>query len=491
MEIAQPKSPLPRKDWNLVIVANRGPLDFVWQDRMWHARQATSALSLMLGPLVHRPDVAWYCCVAEPPDAKLDRHSLFSLASSRSRPGVHIIPVPVAADVYHAYYGMTSNEVLWMLQHGLLGPGGYGVLDDEHVAAWPLGYLPTNRLLADAIIESVVSTRAFLIHDYHLYPLPGLIRRSFPDTPLLHFTHIPFPQPPTLRLLPHDWCESLLSGLLGADVVGFQTMADVRAFLTCCEEMLRTRLDRDTMSVQAIDGRRVRVRAFPASVDPLALRETMRSADAAITRARLAPHLSERTVIRVDRLDPSKNQLVGFFAFARLLEHKPSLRGRVRFLAFLVPSRTGLRSYRTYREAVFRVVEQINSRFADCCARPPIEIFYTNDRLQALVAMETCDVLVVNSRADGMNLVAKEWAIVSRRPGVLVVSETAGVANETIDSALHVSPLDVSGTSMALLTALDMSEAERAYRLARFRERVEKWTAKDWLRAQLAELRLV
>jgi trehalose 6-phosphate synthase len=87
-----------------------------------------------------------------------------------------------------------------------------------------------------------------------------------------------------------------------------------------------------------------------------------------------------------------------------------------------------------------------------------------------------------------MNLVAKEWAIVSQRPGALIVSETAGVTEEAADSALSVSPLDVEGTARAMADALDMPESERAARLARFRDRVTRWTARDWLSAQLVDL---
>jgi hypothetical protein len=130
----------------------------------------------------------------------------------------------------------------------------------------------------------------------------------------------------------------------------------------------------------------------------------------------------------VDRLDPSKNQIIGFCAFGRLLELRPDLCRNVRFLAFLIPSRTDLSVYRNYRDAVYAMIDEVNTRFAADCEGEPIQVFYTNDREQALAAMEQCDVLLVNSREDGMNLVVKEWAVVSQRPGVAVISETAGVA---------------------------------------------------------------
>ncbi|HEX8967706.1 MAG TPA: trehalose-6-phosphate synthase, partial [Chloroflexota bacterium] len=124
----------------------------------------------------------------------------------------------------------------------------------------------------------------------------------------------------------------------------------------------------------------------------------------------------------------------------------------------------------------------------EACGGPPIRVFYTNDREQALAAMQDCDVLLINSLQDGMNLVAKEWAVVARQPGVLVVSETAGVAADADDSALLISPLDVEGTARALADALDMSVTDRRIRHARLLNRVTRWSARDWLNAQLADL---
>src|SRR5262249_52989279 len=160
---------------------------------------------------------------------------------------------------------------------------------------------------------------------------------------------------------------------------------DVRSFLACCEEFLDVSVANG--SVRTHDGRTVCVRAYPASVEPAALRRAMRTAEVKSAHQRLAPERGEMTIIRVDRLDPSKNQQVGFLAVARLLELRPELCGRVRFLAFLVPSRTDLGVYRAYRDAVYRTIEEINARYAEACGGPPIRVFYTNDRDQALAAM--------------------------------------------------------------------------------------------------------
>jgi trehalose 6-phosphate synthase len=480
----------PIVESSIVIVANRGPRDFVWRSGRWVTRTSAGGLVSMLTPLARQPRAVWFCCVSEPPGAQRAREHLYTTAADQTDGRLHLVPVPLPANMYQEYYGRISNEVLWMLQHKLVGSGGYEHLDAGRHRAWSGAYLEANRRLAQAIVASCPSAQAFLIQDYHLYPLPALLRAAFPTTPILHFTHIPFPEVSVLKLLPRSWRETILRGLLGADVVGLQTEGDVQAFLACCAELPRAAVDSGQALVSAEDGRRVAVRAYPASVDPRALRRTMRSMAVGTARRRLAQPAEQLSIARVDRLDPSKNQLIGFLAFGRLLELRPDLRGRVRFLAFLVPSRTDLSVYHAYREAIYRKIAEINERFAVVCGGPPITVFYTNDRDQALAAMECCDALLVNSLEDGMNLVAKEWAVVSQRPGVLIVSETAGVVAEAKGSALLVSPLDVEGTALAMADALDMPIHERATRLARFRQRVHRWTSRHWLSAQLADLGL-
>ncbi len=475
---------------NIVIVSNRGPNDFVWENDRWVVRPAAGGLVSMIDPLARQQDVSWFCCVSESRSASEAREELLTTAADQTDPEHHIIPVPLPTKLYQDYYGAISNEVLWMLQHHLVGRFGYSSLDAERHRAWSEGYLEANRRIAQTIKDSGIKPRAFLIQDYHLYPLPALLREIFPHVPSLHFTHIPFPDSATLKLIPQSWRDTILHGLLGADVIGLQTLWDARPFLGCCEELLGAKVDYKNSTVLSCDGRTVKVRAFPASADPNAVKELMRSPEVEAARTRLAPFTGKerRTVIRVDRLDPSKNQVIGFEAFGRLLEVRPDLRPTLRFLAFLVPSRTDLSVYRAYRDAVYAAIAEVNQRFTAHCGEEPIQVFYTNDREQAFAAMEQCDVLLVNSREDGMNLVVKEWAVISQRPGVAVISETSGVASLTGNDALLVSPLDVEGTARAIETALDMPFAERRERVSRLRESVYEWTAAHWLSAQLAEL---
>jgi trehalose 6-phosphate synthase len=471
----------------LVIVANRGPNDFVWEDGRWRTRPSSGGLVSMLAPLASRPDVAWCCCVSEPPQAVEARRGLYTTAAEQAEPGLHVAPIALPAAMFHAYYGQISNEVLWMLQHGLPLPPDVFTPYSTRTRAWEHGYVAANSRIANSIAASGWKPDAFLLQDYHLYPLPAMLRARFPRTPILHFTHIPFPGPAAWCQLPPAWSGRVIRGLVGADVVGFQTHRDRANFLDCCRAF-GYRVDQSAHTVAAEDGRTVRVRIYPASVSPEEVRSVLARPTLDDARQRLAARPEQQTIVRVDRLDPSKNQPAGFLAFERLLEEHPELHGRLRFNAFLVPSRTDLQVYRAYRDAVFGQIEAINARFAASCGGPVIQVFYTNDREQALAAMADADVLLANSLADGMNLVVKEFAITSVRPGVVVASERMGVAAEAEGTALLIDPADIAATANALYKALAMPRSQRHVRLHRLRQRVQAWTANDWLLAQLRDL---
>src|SRR5205823_409787 len=146
----KPMLPPEDKQARIVIVSNRGPKDFAWTDRGWVTRMASGGLVSMLTPLARRPDVSWFCCVSEPPDAHTAQQGLFTTAADQTDSRLHVVPVPLPADIYHAYYGEISNEVLWMLQHHVVGAGGYDYVDAARHRAWTAGYLEANRHLAQA-----------------------------------------------------------------------------------------------------------------------------------------------------------------------------------------------------------------------------------------------------------------------------------------------------------------------------------------------------
>jgi trehalose 6-phosphate synthase len=281
--------------------------------------------------------------------------------------------------------------------------------------------------------------------------------------------------------------EGIVRGVLGADIVGFHTARDVRAFLTTCEDLLPdVAVDAGARSVTA-GPRRTLVRDYPISVDPrefdaLAASPAVQAAEESVLRAR-----PERMILRVDRTDPSKNVVRGFRALDRLLAKHQDLCGRVTMLARLDPSRQDIPDYAEYLGAIQRAAREVNDRYGTDTWQP-IDLRVDDNFPETVAGYKHYDVLLVNALADGMNLVAKEAPLVNQRDGVIVLSENTGAHEELGPWALSINPFDVEGTADALFTALELPAEDRRRRAEGVREHVRQHDVRAWISAQLADL---
>jgi trehalose 6-phosphate synthase len=391
--------------------------------------------------------------------------------------------------VYDQAYTVIANPLLWFLQHQMWNLPERPVIDAGIMRAWDRGYVAVNDGFAAAVIRNAGRDRRprIMLHDYHLYLAAQPIRRARPGAILSHFTHIPWPPSSIWQTIAPVIRETILTGLLANDVVGMQTERYAHNFLRSVESFLPdAEIDWDARQVRR--GRRTtHVRHYPISIDVEHTRRVAGSAGARRRAAELLARAGRRVIVRVDRMEPSKNILRGFLAYEAMLQRHPRLRREVSFLAFLVPSRTALREYASYARKVQDVVDRINARFGRSDWRP-VQIFYENDYAQGLAAMSIADVVLVNPLIDGMNLVAKEAVVVSERDAALVLSETAGAYDQMASGSLAVAPADIVGTADALHRALDMPADERRRRLAALRRGVEREDITWWLRRQFEDL---
>ena len=234
--------------------------------------------------------------------------------------------------------------------------------------------------------------------------------------------------------------------------------------------------------------RRIKVRAYPISINVEEIRRIGNSPRALEYEKRLQPLCNENTIVRVDRAEPSKNVVRGFKAYKLLLSRYPELQGRVNFLAFLVPSRTHIRQYQRYMEEIEQIVQDINSTFGNE-EWQPVTTFIENNYTQAIAGMKLYDVMLVNSVIDGMNLVAKEGPVVNIREGVLILSETTGAYKQLHKGALAVAPSDIEGTMQAMYQALTMSAEERSQRATTLSEAIEREDITNWICCQLGDIK--
>jgi trehalose 6-phosphate synthase len=203
--------------------------------------------------------------------------------------------------------------------------------------------------------------------------------------------------------------------------------------------------------------------------------------------AKLSADTGEITIVRIDRAEPNKNVIRGFRAYELMLNRYPELKGKVKFLAFLVPSRTHIRQYQRYMDEIQQVIQQINNSLATP-EWQPIVPFIENNYTQAIAGMKLYDALLVNTIIEGMNLVAKEGPVVNSKNGVLVLSHSSGGYQQLSDGAISVSPTDVEGTMEALHQAITMSAEDRKLRAEQLYAAVCREDITHWLNQQMQDI---
>jgi len=391
-------------------------------------------------------------------------------------------------EAYDLMYNTLANPLLWFVQHGIYDLPYAPAFGDDTRRAWEEGYVPVNRNFADAVsrIAGDADTPTILLHDYQLYMTPHFIReRLGAEAFISFFVHIPWPESDYWRVLPDYVRRGVLESLLESNVIAFHTRRYARNFLDTAAEALGAEVDVEKRIVYR-DGREVWVRAYPISIDPSEFEELAKS-DAVLEQEKWIRDLPGKLLLRVDRMDLSKNVVRGFQAYGRMLKCHPEIKGDVTFLAQLQPSRGDIEEYARYAEAIREVVDEVNEEHGTG-DWTPIQLSMEDNFPRSVAAYKNYDVLLVNAIRDGMNLVAKEAAVVNEKDGVLVLSENAGAHEELGDHALTVNPFDIDEQADAIHEALTMPGEEKKRRASALRETVMDNTIEDWVEAQMRDI---
>lgn len=472
----------------LVLVSNRGPVTF--QDD-GSVKRGTGGLVTALSGLASHRDAVWIASALTDGDVRQAKEAAGRSFTARSPGGGEFDVRLVVSDpaAYDRFYNIVANPMLWFIQHYLWDLSNAPDVRRHEVEAFEYGYNVVNEDLATAVIEEIEDEDepVVMVHDYHLYTLPALVRRARPDVFLHHFVHIPWTQSDAWRVLPNRIREELYCGLLANDIIGFHTSSYRRNFLQCCRDLMSLEVDFDRGVVEYED-REVWVRNYPLPIDARALYGVASSDGVAAHERELLARRRDHLILRVDRADLSKNVLRGFSSFDLFLEQHPEFRERVTFIAQLMPSRTDVPEYAEYLERIEALVAVVNHRHGTPDWMP-IQLKLRDDLEEAVAAYKHYDVLLVNAMFDGMNLVAKEGPMVNERDGVSILSENTGAHEELGEFALSVNPFDLQELADSIHAALTMSPSERARRLAGLKEIVTARDPGDWIDEQLADIK--
>lgn len=451
-------------DPSLVVVSNRGPVSFR-KDADGHlvAKRGAGGLVSGIGPLVAGSGAVWIAAALSDADREAAATGVVDAEGFRAR------LLDVDPDVLRLAYDVVGNATLWFAHHGLWELARRPRFDSSFGAAWE-AYGTYNDLFAEAVATTAPDGATVLVQDYHLSLLGRRLAERRPDLATVHFSHTPFATPEWLSVLPRAVVADLLHGMAGHTACGFHSRRWEQDFLACCE-----RFGQEPPHTFV----------SPLGPDPDDIGGVASSAACNTALAALEDEVGDRKMlVRVDRIELSKNLLRGFWAYDDLLERHPEWREQVVFGAFVYPSREGLPEYLAYRQEVETLVQHLNDKWATP-SWTPLLLDTGDDFPRSVAALRRSDVLLVNPIRDGLNLVAKEGALVNERHGVLALSAEAGAWDELGEHSLEVHPYDVAGTADVLHEALTMDATSRAAMADERRRVVLARTPTEWLNDQV------
>ncbi|HUP24451.1 MAG TPA: trehalose-6-phosphate synthase [Thermoanaerobaculia bacterium] len=454
---------------DLVIVSNRLPVHRVERDGKASWEISPGGLVSALTPVLAERDCTWIGWSGDAGEAP----EPFGLER------IHNVPVALSKDDIENYYEGFSNRTLWPLYHDAVRPPQY----HRH---WWRPYVEVNRRFAAAAAAHAKRGGTVWVHDYHLQLVPRMLRASRPDLRIGYFLHIPFPPAELFAQLP--WRGPLLDGLLGADVVGFQTRGGARNFAALARR--HAGASASGHRLLAADGHTTLVKAFPVSIDVDHWEALARRPDLQERARQLRERIGSprRLLLGVDRLDYTKGIDIRLRAFGELLARDRGKHRDCKLVQLAVPSRERVEEYAELRTTVEQLVGRINGDFEEL-GSPPVHYLHRSLPAEELVAgYLAADVLVVTPLRDGMNLVAKEYvACRVDDDGVLVLSEFTGAAHQ-FNAALRVNPHDIDGLVEALDRALEMPLAEARRRMRKLRRTLRAHDVHRWGREFLEAL---
>ncbi|MBJ7342441.1 MAG: trehalose-6-phosphate synthase [Solirubrobacteraceae bacterium] len=471
-----------------VLVSNRGPVTFSEDGEI--TRGGGGLVTALAGLVSHRKAV-WIASAMSDGDILRAREADGHPFSVKSPLGgeYEVRLVDSEAEAFDRFYNIFANPMLWFIQHYLWDISNAPDVRQWEIDAFELGYKVVNNDLAQAVIEEIADKPdpVVMVHDYHLYTLPGIVREARPDVFLHHFIHIPWPQSDAWRVLPTEIRNELYEGLLANDIIGFHTQAYRRNFIQCCRDLLDLEVDFER-GIVFYDGREIWIRAYPLPIDAEATERVGSSPRTLELEAELEQRRREHLILRVDRADLSKNVLRGFTAFDLFLDQHPEFLEHVSFIAQLMPSRTDVPEYAEYLAKIEALVAVVNLRHGTPDWMP-IQLKLRDDLEEAMASYRQYDVLLVNAMFDGMNLVAKEGPLVNQRDGVSILSENTGAHEELGEFAISVNPFNIQELADAIYSALTMEPERRKQRIDGLKAIVTERDPGDWVDDQLADIR--
>ncbi|PKY07710.1 hypothetical protein P168DRAFT_313857 [Aspergillus campestris IBT 28561] len=354
----------------------------------------------------------------------------------------------------------------------------HGPTDGRSERRWWADYVRMNRCFADRIAQEYRPGDIVWIHDYHLFLLPSMLRQRIPNAHIGFFLHAPFPSSEFMRCLSKR--KEVLTGVLSANMIGFQTFSYSRHFSSCCTRVLG--FDSNSAGVDAY-GAHVAVDVFPIGVDAKAIQRVAFGSpdiDSTVEGIR-GLYAGKKIIVGRDRLDSVRGVTQKLQAFEAFLERFPEWRDKVVLIQVTSPTSVEEEKEETkIASQISNLVSTINGRFGSL-SFSPIKYYpqYLSQR-EYFALLRVADVGLITTVRDGMNTTSLEYIICQQhKHSPLILSEFSGTAG-TLCNAIHINPWDTAGVAGAINQALTMPAEQKEAQHSKLYKHVTTNTISAW-----------
>lgn len=365
-----------------------------------------------------------------------------------------------------------AEFVLWPTFHYVQNVGD--TIADQESNKWDT-YKKFNEAYASAILSIYRPGDIIWIHDYYLLLLPEILRQKLNDAHIFLFVHTPISSSEYLRCIPQR--NSLLTGMLGATTVGFQSRTYVRHFESACTRLLGVEKIDGHLQIQ---GRVVGCECLPMGIDSeFVIKETASAETQTIISGFKKIYEGKKIIIGRDKLDSAQSTIQKLKAFELFLQNYPYWRNKVVLIQITT---RGFESSSRMEKKVSKLISKINGTYGTIQFAPVLHFTDHLPQRKYFALLACADLGVFTGIRDAASHAAFEYVVCQKdTQNPLMLSEFTGVA-EVFEDAIIVNPYDGLVMADAMNLALLKTQKCELYALA------SELKIQNWLESGIGRL---
>ncbi|KAJ5178077.1 Trehalose-phosphatase [Penicillium coprophilum] len=379
---------------------------------------------------------------------------------------------------FDGHYTHFCKTILWPVFHYQIPDNPKSKAYEDH--SW-IYYVKLNQAFANRIAKHWKRGDSIWVQDYHLLLVPAMLRKLIPDAQIGFFLHIAFPSSEVFKCLAPR--KELLQGMLGANLIGFQTDEYCRHFLQTCSRILC--VEATPEGIQLEDGF-VNVGTFPIGIDPTSWDKRRQATDV----ERWVETISERyqgkrLIVSRDKIDSVRGIRQKLLSYELFLNTYPEWADKV----VLIQVATSTTEQPELEATLSDIAMRINSTHSTLAHQPLVFLKQDLAFPQYLALITVADALMITSLREGMNLTSHEFVYCqdgqcgNKAYGSLILSEFTGSASVFGNHALLVNPWDYRQCCEAIHTALTRDEKTRKEVWEELHRAVLKNSTANWVKS--------